>query len=119
MKVFIALFVVALTAATQASYLPTAGLGWNSWNDWNDWDDHHGVAGYPYAKSWSSSLYNDDGWNGHFGSWGLPWGSYGAGWGHSGLVKSVVPVGNQIAATPGSLHVAPVPLGPAQEVITH
>ncbi|XP_053692461.1 uncharacterized protein LOC128740909 [Sabethes cyaneus] len=139
MKVFIALFAVAMASAAQASYLPAvdsawshSGLGWNSWNDWDDWNGNH-IAAYPYAKSWSSawpaaSLYN--GWDGQYGlglnkvnSWGLPWGTYGAdhgayGWGHPGLVKTVVPVAKQIAATPGSLHIAPVPLGP-EKVVAH
>ncbi|XP_055632238.1 uncharacterized protein LOC129772797 [Toxorhynchites rutilus septentrionalis] len=129
MKMIITFLVAGLAVATQGSYLPTAwpqsGL-WNSWNGWNGLNawDNHGIAAYPYAKSWSAgwpvaaSLHN--GWNGYgydgvakLNSWGLPWAGYGAGaygWGHHGLAKTVVPVAKQIASTSGSLHVAPVPL---------
>ncbi|XP_055644919.1 uncharacterized protein LOC129780564 [Toxorhynchites rutilus septentrionalis] len=129
MKGAIVLLVASLAVAAQASYLPTAwplSVGWNSWNGLgglNAWDNH-GIAAYPYAKSWSAgwpvaSQWNN-GWNGYYGgvdklnSWGLPWAGYGAGaygWGHHGLAKTVVPVAKQIASTPGSLHVAPVPIG--------
>ncbi|KAL9707256.1 hypothetical protein quinque_010774 [Culex quinquefasciatus] len=54
--------------------------------------------------------------------WGQPWGTYGAGvyggaWGHHGLAQTVVPVSKQIAATPGSVHVAAVPVGGEKVVV--
>ncbi|XP_065083718.1 uncharacterized protein LOC135705794 [Ochlerotatus camptorhynchus] len=141
MKSFIALVIASLTVAAQGSYLPTintAAVAWpyssarNSWNGWNTWDNQHhhddGLVAYPYVNDWSSapvaSAYGPSGLyghktvvqenlGGHAYPWGLPWGTYGAGGygGHHGWGKSVVPVSKMIAATPGSLHVAPVPVG--------
>ncbi|XP_029727635.2 uncharacterized protein LOC115265826 [Aedes albopictus] len=107
--------------------------GWNTWNNgWNSWNnDGHGWYGYPYgaAGAWSPAHYG-----GHktvvqanLGKaaypWGLPWGTYGAGvhgWtGHHGgyLPTTVVPVSKQVAATPGSVHVAAVPVGGEKVVV--
>ncbi|KXJ69785.1 hypothetical protein RP20_CCG025835 [Aedes albopictus] len=78
---------------------------------------------HSYINSWSpawSQYYGSD--NGLYGhnvnvlksaySWGQPWGTYGNagvhGWGNHGGYLSSVPVSKQIAATPGSVHVAPV-----------
>ncbi|XP_055634880.1 uncharacterized protein LOC129774871 [Toxorhynchites rutilus septentrionalis] len=124
MKMIIAFLVAGLAVATQGSYLPTAwpqSVLWNNWSGWNGLNawDNHGIAAYPYAKSWSAAGWPVGGMDNYGGmdklnSRGLPWAGYGAGvygWGHHGLAKTVVPVAKQIASTPGSLHVAPVPIG--------
>ncbi|KXJ80800.1 hypothetical protein RP20_CCG023445 [Aedes albopictus] len=106
--------------------------GWNTWNNgWNSWnDDGHGWYGYPYAaaSAWSPANY------GHktvvveanLGKtaypYGLPWGTYGAGaqgWTghHGGYLPTVVTVSKQVAATPGSVHVAAVPVGGEKVVV--
>ncbi|KAL1391505.1 hypothetical protein pipiens_012349 [Culex pipiens pipiens] len=114
MKSIILLLIASLAVATSGSYLPTAwpyaAAGWNS-GAWNT------VGVLPYANSWSyPSVYNNgwnNGWNGGLVTKVNPWGlSYGAGWGYHGLAaRSVVPVEKQIAATPGSLDISPVPVG--------
>ncbi|KAL9707525.1 hypothetical protein quinque_011043 [Culex quinquefasciatus] len=88
MQSIILLLIASLAVATSGSYLPTAwpyaAAGWNSgaWNTANSWS-------YP-------SVYNN-GWNN--------------GW-NGGLVTKVNPwVEKQIAATPGSLDISPVPVG--------
>ncbi|KAL1374267.1 hypothetical protein pipiens_000773, partial [Culex pipiens pipiens] len=102
-----------------------------------------GHNAYPYAGAWSgagwpaTSVYGGL-YGGLYGGhktvvqanlgheaaypWGQPWGTYGAGvygagWGHHGLAQTVVPVSKQIAATPGSVHVAPVPVGGEKVVV--
>ncbi|EAT46603.1 AAEL002180-PA [Aedes aegypti] len=96
---------------------------------YNAWP-HANVAawnGHSYVNSWSPEWAPSYGYdNGLYGhkvnslnsaySWGLPWETYGNaagvyGWGHKGGYLSSVPVSKQIAATPGSFHVAPVPVG--------
>ncbi|KXJ74482.1 hypothetical protein RP20_CCG013573 [Aedes albopictus] len=95
----------------------------NAWQHANSaaWNGHSS-----YVNSWSPawSQYNgyDNGLYGHNINvlkseypWGQPWGTYRNagvyGWGHHGGYLSSVPVSKQIAATPGSVHVAPVPVG--------
>ncbi|XP_039439275.1 uncharacterized protein LOC120420343 [Culex pipiens pallens] len=102
-----------------------------------------GHNAYPYAGAWSgagwptTSVYGGL-YGGLYGGhktvvqanlgheatypWGQPWGTYGAGvyggaWGHHGLAQTVVPVSKQIAATPGSVHVAAVPVGGEKVVV--
>ncbi|XP_039450938.1 shematrin-like protein 1 [Culex pipiens pallens] len=102
-----------------------------------------GHNAYPYAGAWSgagwpaTSVYGGL-YGGLYGGhktvvqanlgheaaypWGQPWGTYGAGvygagWGHHGLAQTVVPVSKQIAATPGSVHVASVPVGGEKVVV--
>ncbi|XP_001842061.2 uncharacterized protein LOC6031229 [Culex quinquefasciatus] len=102
-----------------------------------------GHNAYPYAGAWSgagwptTSVYGSL-YGGLYGGhktvvqanlghetpypWGQPWGTYGAGvyggaWGHHGLAQTVVPVSKQIAATPGSVHVAAVPVGGEKVVV--
>ncbi|XP_055588887.1 uncharacterized protein LOC129741204 [Uranotaenia lowii] len=123
----------------STSVWPYSNGDWNSWNSWNNWNglntwtgSHLGLTGgYPssyYNNLWTSpSLYDGGLYGGHKTvvqtnvvnggyPWEQPWGTYGAGvygWGgysHHGYAKTVVPVEKQVAATPGSVHVAPVPV---------
>lgn len=89
-----------------------------------------GHSAYPYAGAWSGAGVYGGLYGGHktvvqanLGhETAYPWGTYGAGvyggaWGHHGLAQTVVPVSKQIAATPGSVHVAPVPVGGEKLVV--
>ncbi|XP_062552623.1 shematrin-like protein 2 [Armigeres subalbatus] len=101
---------------------------WNSWNNgWNSWNaGAHGVYGYPNAGAWSNAYLGHNtvvqaNW-GKALPYGLPWGTYGAGvngWTglHGGYLPTAVPVSKQVAATPGSVHVAAVPVGGGKLVI--
>ncbi|XP_055635399.1 uncharacterized protein LOC129775126 [Toxorhynchites rutilus septentrionalis] len=131
MKVFIALLVATLAVAAQGSYLPTVWPQHGAWNAWNGWNglntwDNHGLVAKSWSPAWPVASQWNNGWNGYYGgvnklnSWGLPWAGYGAGaygWGSHGLAHTVVPVSKQIASTPGSLHVAPVPLDGVKAVL--
>ncbi|XP_058447641.1 uncharacterized protein LOC131428023 [Malaya genurostris] len=120
--------------APQISAYPYAkswSSAWPAASLYNDWNGYHG--GVNKIQSWGLPLESyGSGWRYQnlakvaapvtVNSWGLPWGSYGTGaygWGHhQGLIKTVVPVSKQIAATPGSIHVAPVPVD-VEKVIVH
>ncbi|XP_019539918.2 shematrin-like protein 2 [Aedes albopictus] len=106
--------------------------GWNTWNNgWNSWsDDGHSSYGYPgyAAGAWSPANYGHKTVVVHANSgktaypYGLPWGTYGAGvhgWTghHGGYLPTIVPVSKQVAATPGSVHVAAVPVGGEKVVV--
>ncbi|XP_055591973.1 uncharacterized protein LOC129743803 [Uranotaenia lowii] len=125
MKVFIALLIASMAIANScqgsvisSSVWPPYSTAWNHWNGWNPWN----ALGFPYTE-WPSYAYGGPygyktvvqaNWGKPGYPWsGYPWSAYGAagyyGWGPYG--KAVVPVDKMVAATPGSLHIAPVPVG--------
>ncbi|XP_058814656.1 uncharacterized protein LOC131678492, partial [Topomyia yanbarensis] len=112
-------------------YAKSWSSAWPAASLYNGWNGYYSEANK--AHSWGLPLESyGAGWGYQnlakvvapvkINSWGLPWENYGAGandWGYQhGLVKTVVPVSKQIAATPGSVFVAPVSVG-GEKVVLH
>ncbi|EDS39279.1 conserved hypothetical protein [Culex quinquefasciatus] len=121
LNVFITLLVAILAGSGQGSYLPSvwSNTGLNSWNSVNTWPS----AAWPVASVYGGL----NSWNGLYGttkanSWGLPLtysaGVYGGVWGYPGHAQTVVPVSKQVAATPGSFDISPVPVG-GERLLVH